>query len=71
MLQYHQRSLSISICVQTCEKVAFDKSNKEYITIILKRVTPITMKPSILPGGLLKTKLIINYNNHDKWPMYK
>ena len=36
-----------------------------------KRVTPINMKSS-LPSGPLKTKLIIiNYNNHDKKPIYK
>ena len=29
------------------------------------------MKPSILPSGPLKTKfIIINYNNHDKKPIY-
>ena len=39
--------------------------------LYFKRVTPITMK-SILHSGPLKTKLIIiNYNNHDKKPIYK
>ena len=39
--------------------------------LYFKRVTPITMK-SILPSGPLKTKLIIiNYNSHDKKPIYK
>ena len=34
-------------------------------------LTPLTMK-SVLPSGPLKTKLvIINYNNHDKKPIYK
>ena len=39
--------------------------------LYFQRVTPLTMK-SILPSGPLKTKLIIiNYNNHDKKPIYK
>ena len=39
--------------------------------LYFKRVTPITMT-SILHSGPLKTKLIIiNYNNHDKKPIYK
>ena len=38
--------------------------------LYFKRVTPITMK-SIPPIGPLKTKfIIINYNNHDKEPLY-
>ena len=39
--------------------------------LYFKRVTPITMK-SILPSGPVKTKsIIINYNSHDKKPIYK
>ena len=38
--------------------------------LYFKRVTPITMK-SIPPSCPLKTKFItINYNNHDKKPIY-
>ena len=45
--------------------------NLYFILFYFKRVTPITMK-SILPSAPLKTKLIIiNYNNHDKKPIYK
>ena len=41
------------------------------IITFFKRVTPISIK-SILPSGPLKTKLIIiNYNSHDKKPIYK
>ena len=45
--------------------------NNNNNNLYFKRVTPIIMK-SILPSGPLKTKLIIiNYNNHDKKPIYK
>ena len=45
--------------------------NNNNNNLYFKRVTPITMN-SILPSGPLKTKLmIINYNNHDKKPIYK
>ena len=40
---------------------------KKSSNLYFKRVTPITMR-----GGPLKAKLIIiNYNSHDKKPIYK
>ena len=46
-------------------------TERHHNNLYFKRVTPITMK-SILHSGPLKTKLIIiNYNNHDKKPIYK
>ena len=46
-------------------------NNNNNNNLYFKRVTPITIN-SILPSGPLKTKLmIINYNNHDKKPIYK
>ena len=52
----------------TVGTVGTEKHNNN---LYFKRVTPITMK-SILHSGPLKTKLIIiNYNNHDKKPIYK
>ena len=45
--------------------------NNNNNNLYFKRVTPITTK-NILSSGPLKTKLIIiNYNNHDKKPIYK
>ena len=51
--------------------VIVQSSCKQYNNRYFKRMTPIAMK-SILPSGPLQTKLIIiNYNNHDKKPIYK
>ena len=48
-----------------------NNNNNNNNNLYFKRVTPITIK-SILPSGPLKTKLIIiNYNSHDKKPIYK
>ena len=48
-----------------------NNNNNNNNNLYFKRVTPITLK-SILRSVPLKTKLIIiNYNNHDKKPVYK
>ena len=65
--------INSSVCIKTIILLNLGHSGfiLYHYNLYFKRVTPITMK-SILPSSPLKTKLIIiNYNNHDKKPIYK